>query len=274
MFGWYRRTLCESSSATRIFQDELDDQDPPPSDLHGAMLLTDRIRHEQSRALQQQEERDQSQVKQSTDSLTDFAFETSALAKNFPSTLTLVTKTGLQTPGLLDGLIAAGLVGLALLPVRKQILKRSSSHVQLLMDLILSSSHVLASIVGGLYVGSVMGCRPYLQDVQQLNSLYHSTSDQRQDESSLLPLRQHLDDICKSDLVSQLLQSRHPTESSFASHGAKGESSTWLDAVDPRVATLAHYNAALESCRQYRRARNQQSQQQKSAQSSKTHWWR
>lgn len=145
-------------------------------------------------------------------------------------------------PGLLDGLIAGGLVGVALLPVRSVLLRTAGKSMGQLPDLIASSSMAVAAATTGLFVGSLQGSRVYLQQLAQVPPQRSSPTADR---------------ICADGMTQRFRQDYLSPET---------RASFQYTNIDPRKATLQTFWAALDSCR--RRSEYQLGER------TMTSWWR
>jgi hypothetical protein len=131
-------------------------------------------------------------------------------------------------PGLMQGLSAFCIAGVALLPVRRVILSSQSSAVgaapfRNFMDLVVSVSQALAATQVGLMSGTLYGSQFYLNQVATVSP------------TEVSPVT---DQICQ-DMLTKLLPHQQ------YSWNLKESSSSW----DPRVQTMYDLRRAIESCR-------------------------
>lgn len=130
-------------------------------------------------------------------------------------------------PGLMQGIGACALAGVALLPIRRLVLGHPSinTHVAFrnFVDLIVSVGHALAATQVGLMAGSVYGGKIYLDEFAKASASTES------------PVA---DAVCQ-DLRTNVLPSKLVMPA-----GLDG------DSIDPRIQTMLSLRRVLERCQQ------------------------
>jgi hypothetical protein len=159
-----------------------DDSLEDPSLLHTAVKLGDFIRqHVRARAP------------------TENTATPSSSNDNHTSTKGLVERiidpSASTTPGMMEGFAVAIVTAGLLTPVRRTVLRATmGTPLAVFTDLLASSSLVIAALMSGMYVGSLVGSTTYLQQLAQVST--EGTS----------PMA---DEICQSDLMKDLLKRAH-----------------------------------------------------------------
>ena len=141
-------------------------------------------------------------------------------------------------PGTLHGLSTCAITAIALLPMRKVILKHAGRQpggkpFQSFVDLVISVGHALAATQVGLFVGSLYGAKAYLETLQS------------EPPSSKCAVT---DRICET-MWSNVLPPQFTNNNTVESFSQQ----SW----DPRHQTMSALQQAIESCR--RRKEYQQS---------------
>ena len=137
-------------------------------------------------------------------------------------------------PGLVQGLSACVVTGVALVPLRRVILHQSSNHLAFrnFVDLVISVGHALAATQVGFLAGSVYGSNFYLQELAKVPPTTES------------PV---VDRICNT-MWSEILPTSIPQTTIDRNMAA---ATSW----DPRVSTMASLQLTIENCRRRKEVR-------------------
>jgi len=163
-------------------------------------------------------------------------------------------------PGVVEGVTACIIAGVALLPVRRVALQLAGKQLHMLADLIVSTGQAMVAANVGLYTGCVYGSREYLRQLASVPPQAHSptasavcreiwlqrqpppsTMESSASASSAVTTAESLSWNSSSDNSDGLLSSGPLSFDTTSS-----SSSSW----DPRVQTIQALANALEHCRQ------------------------